>query len=83
MHATRRDSKVEELIPRIFPQTPVDIIDDRKVISKGFLNIYEARDDSFPENQRQVGKLAGSPWVQGTEWRHRLLRCFLPSTLQL
>jgi photosystem II oxygen-evolving enhancer protein 3 len=33
--------------------TPVDLFDDRKVISKGFLNIYEARDSTLPENQRQ------------------------------
>ena len=33
--------------------TPVDIIDDRKAIAKGFLDIYEARDSTLPENQRQ------------------------------
>ena len=33
--------------------TPVDIYDDRKAIAKGFLNIYEARDSTLPENVRQ------------------------------
>ena len=37
----------------VYALTPVDIIDDRKAIAKGFNNIYEARDATLPENQRQ------------------------------
>ena len=33
--------------------TAMTVYDDRKVISKGFLDIYEARDSELPENQRQ------------------------------
>ena len=65
-----------------------------KVISKGFLNIYEARDDSFPENQRQVGREeAPYGWLQWlvvlqtmdaavkctSARRPWLGRCFLPN----
>ncbi len=33
--------------------TPMQVIDDRKAITKGFNIIYEARDNDLVENQRQ------------------------------
>lgn len=32
--------------------TPVDLLDDRKAVQKGFDIIYEARDLSLPQSQR-------------------------------